>query len=67
MPTNLYGPYDHFSEKNSHVIPGLIFRMHNAKLNNDKEFKVWGTGKPLREFLYVDDLSKAINHLLKII
>ena len=39
MPTNLYGPNDHFSEKNSHVIPGLIFRMHNAKLNNDKEFK----------------------------
>ena len=65
MPTNLYGPYDHFSEKNSHVIPGLIFRMHNAKLNNDKEFKVWGTGKPLREFLYVDDLSKAINHLIE--
>ena len=65
MPTNLYGPNDHFSEKNSHVIPGLIFRMHNAKLNNDKEFKVWGTGKPLREFLYVDDLSKAINHLIE--
>ena len=39
--------------------------MHNAKLNNDKEFKVWGTGKPLREFLYVDDLSKAINHLIE--
>ena len=65
MPTNLYGPNDHFSEKNSHVIPGLIFRMHNAKLNNDKEFKVWGTGKPLREFLYVDDLSNAINHLIE--
>ncbi len=65
MPTNLYGPNDHFSEKNSHVIPGLIFRMHKAKVNNNKKFKVWGTGKPLREFLYVDDLSKAINHLIK--
>ena len=60
MPTNLYGPNDNFSEMDSHVIPGLIFRMHNAKINGDKEFKIWGTGKPLREFMYVDDLAKAI-------
>jgi GDP-L-fucose synthase len=60
MPTNLYGPNDNFSNNDSHVIPGLIFRMHNAKIDNKKEFRIWGTGKPLREFLYVDDLSEAI-------
>jgi GDP-L-fucose synthase len=64
MPTNLYGPRDNFSENDSHVIPGLIYRMHKAKLNNEMEFKIWGTGKPLREFLYVDDLSDAIEFLL---
>ena len=65
MPTNLYGPYDNFSEKNSHVIPGLIYRMQKAKENNEKTFSVWGTGKPKREFLHVDDLSSAIIFLLK--
>ena len=60
MPTNLYGPNDNFSEMNSHVIPGLIHRMHMAKLNNEKKFSIWGTGMPLREFLHVDDLSNAI-------
>ena len=64
MPTNLYGPGDNFSEKDSHVIPGLIYRMHEAKVNNEKEFFIWGTGKPLREFLYVDDLAFAVEHLL---
>jgi GDP-L-fucose synthase len=64
MPTNLYGPNDNFSENKSHVIPGLIRRMHNAKMNNEKEFSVWGTGTPLREFLFVDDLSSAIEYLL---
>tara|TARA_B100000579_G_scaffold437161_1_gene465430 strand:- start:1240 stop:2166 length:927 start_codon:yes stop_codon:yes gene_type:complete len=64
MPTNLYGPGDNFSEKDSHVIPGLIYRMHNAKLNNESSFNIWGSGKPLREFLYVDDLSKAIEFLI---
>ncbi len=64
MPTNLYGPYDNFSEKNSHVIPGLIYRMHKAKNNNEESFFVWGTGKPKREFLHVDDLSNAIIFLL---
>ena len=65
MPTNLYGPNDYFSELNSHVIPGLIMRMHKAKLNNDKEFLIWGSGNPLREFLHVDDLAKAIDTIIK--
>jgi GDP-L-fucose synthase len=64
MPTNLYGPADNFSLKNSHVIPGLIHRLHNAKINGDDAFKIWGTGKPLREFLYVDDLSLFIEHTI---
>ncbi len=64
MPTNLYGPNDNFSENDSHVIPGLIHRMHQAKINKDKKFKIWGSGKPLREFLYVDDLANAIEFLI---
>ncbi len=64
MPTNLYGPNDNFSENDSHVIPGLIFRMHNAKINNENKFSIWGSGKPLREFLYVDDLSEAIKLII---
>lgn len=64
MPTNLYGPFDNFSENDSHVIPGLIAKMHKAKEQKAKEFKIWGTGKPLREFLYVDDLSRAIEYLI---
>lgn len=64
MPTNLYGPNDNFSEIESHVIPGLIRRMHNAKINNDDEFKIWGTGNPKREFLYAEDLAEAINFVI---
>ena len=64
MPTNLYGPGDNFSEKDSHVIPGLISRMHKAKLTKEPTFDIWGSGKPLREFLYIDDLSKAIEFLI---
>ena len=64
MPTNLYGPNDNFSEKDSHVIPGLIKRMHKAKVTNDESFNIWGTGGPLREFLFVDDLSKAVEFLI---
>ena len=64
MPTNLYGPNDNFSKENSHVIPGLISRMHDAKINNEEVFKIWGTGKPLREFLFVNDLSDAINFII---
>jgi GDP-L-fucose synthase len=64
MPTNLYGPNDNFSEQDSHVIPGLIFRMHEAMLNNESRFEIWGTGNPLREFLYVEDLANAISFLI---
>lgn len=65
MPTNLYGPNDNFSENESHVIPGLIHRMYLAKINNLDEFIVWGTGSPLREFLFVDDLAHAISFLIE--
>ena len=64
MPTNLYGPNDNFSETSSHVIPGLMSRLHKAKANKEKVFKVWGTGKPKREFLHVDDLSDSIEFLI---
>ena len=64
MPTNLYGPNDYFSEDNSHVIPGMIVRMHKNKLNKNEKFTIWGTGNPLREFLYVDDLSDAVEFLM---
>ena len=65
MPTNLYGPNDNFSENDSHVIPGLIARMHKAKIEKDKSFNVWGTGKPLREFLHSEDLANAIWFVIK--
>ena len=65
MPTNLYGPNDNFSENDSHVIPGIIQRMHQAKTNQNSKFKIWGSGKPLREFLYVDDLAAAIEFLIE--
>lgn len=64
MPTNLYGPNDNFSETTSHVIPGIISRMHKSMLNKDRSFQVWGTGKPLREFMHVDDLTDAISFLI---
>ena len=66
MPTNLYGPNDNFSDKESHVIPALIQRIHNAKVENLPSVEVWGTGSPMREFLYVDDLSDAIMFLINI-
>jgi len=65
MPTNLYGPNDNFDESSSHVIPGLIRRMYNAKLEAANVFNVWGDGTPLREFLYVDDLSNAIKFVIE--
>ena len=65
MPTNLYGPEDNFSEMDSHVIPGLIYRMHTAKENREESFQIWGTGKPKREFMHVDDLSFAIQFLIE--
>jgi GDP-L-fucose synthase len=60
MLTNLYGPNDNFDNNNSHVIPALISKLHNAKVNNLKEIKLWGTGKPLREFLFIEDAADAI-------
>lgn len=59
MPTNLYGENDYFHTENSHVIPGLIARMRKAMDDSEKTFSVWGTGKPRREFLYVDDMARA--------
>ncbi len=64
MPTNLYGPNDYFSDLDSHVIPALIHRMQKTIENGEKKFKVWGSGSPLREFLYVDDLSNFINFII---
>ncbi len=66
MPTNLYGPGDNYHEKNSHVLPALIRRFHEAASNGDKEVVLWGTGTPLREFLHVDDLAEACLHLLRL-
>ncbi len=65
MPTNLYGPGDNYHEKNSHVMPALIRRFHEAAENGQSEVVLWGTGKPLREFLHVDDLASACIHLLE--
>ena len=59
MPTNLYGINDNFHPENSHVIPGLMQRFHQAKINNDAEVVIWGSGNPMREFLYVDDMAAA--------
>ena len=64
MPTNLYGENDNFHPDNSHVIPALMRRFHEAKLNNDKEVVVWGTGAPMREFLFVDDMAAASIHVM---
>jgi len=66
MPTNLYGPGDNYHPANSHVIPGLIRRFHEAKVNGLPEVAMWGTGKPRREFLYVDDVAAAFWHLLQL-
>ncbi len=65
MPTNLYGPFDHFDLHSSHVIPGLIRKFHTAKTTASDEVVVWGSGTPLREFLYVGDLAEAIVFLLE--
>jgi len=65
MPTNLYGPGDNFDLKNSHVLPALIRKFHTAKENGEASVTLWGTGKPLREFLHVDDLADACLFLLE--
>jgi GDP-L-fucose synthase len=64
MPTNLYGPNDNFDLKTSHVLPALIRKFHEAKVNKTDTVTLWGSGKPLREFLYVDDLADAVTFLL---
>tara|TARA_B110000483_G_C18148445_1_gene524436 strand:+ start:67 stop:1023 length:957 start_codon:yes stop_codon:yes gene_type:complete len=66
MPTNLYGPGDNYHPVNSHVIPGLLYRFHEAKINNLPKVTIWGTGTPKREFLYVDDMARASIHLMNI-
>jgi GDP-L-fucose synthase len=65
MPTNLYGPNDNYDLANSHVLPALIRKAHEAKLRGDGELVVWGSGNPKREFLYVDDLADACVHLME--
>jgi GDP-L-fucose synthase len=66
MPTNLYGAYDNFHPENSHVIPALLRRFHEAKLNGDNEVVAWGSGNPMREFLYVDDMADASIHVMNL-
>ena len=66
MPTNLYGPGDNYHPENSHVIPGLIYRFHYAKVNKLPEVKIWGTGTPKREFLHVDDMADAAIYVMNL-
>ncbi|HEY6436414.1 MAG TPA: NAD-dependent epimerase/dehydratase family protein, partial [Ignavibacteriaceae bacterium] len=65
MPTNLYGPNDNFDLETSHVLPALIRKFHEATEKNEKKVMIWGSGKPLREFLYVEDLADAILFLME--
>ena len=65
MPTNLYGPNDNYDLQTSHVLPALIRKIHEAKVNNAPYVELWGTGTPRREFLYVDDLADAVVFLIK--
>lgn len=64
MPTNLYGPNDNYDLKNSHVLPALIKKFHEAKVTDQSQVEIWGSGKPMREFLYVDDLAEACVFIL---
>lgn len=64
MPTNLYGPNDNYDLNNSHVLPAMIRKFHEAKLEGKDKVEIWGTGTPMREFLYVDDLADACHHLI---
>jgi GDP-L-fucose synthase len=66
MPTNLYGPGDNYHPENSHVIPALIRRFHEAKVNQAASVPIWGTGTPRREFLYVDDMARACVHVMNL-
>ncbi|MEI7812076.1 MAG: GDP-L-fucose synthase [Ignavibacteria bacterium] len=64
MPTNLFGPYDNFNLETSHVLPALIRKFHEAKINGNESVEVWGTGSPKREFLYVEDLADAVYYIM---
>lgn len=64
MPCNLYGPFDHFDLATAHVIPAMMHRFHLAKLSKDPSVRIWGTGRPLREFLYVDDAAEGLIHIM---
>lgn len=66
MPTNLYGENDNFHPQNSHVIPAMMRRFHEAKMNNDQKVVVWGTGNPMREFLHVDDMAEASIYVMQL-
>lgn len=66
MPTNLYGPHDNFHPDNSHVIPALLRRFHEAVQRGDDEVTIWGSGKPMREFLHVDDMAAASVHVMNL-
>ena len=66
MPTNLYGPNDNFHPKNSHVIPAMMRRFHNAVQNNEKDVVIWGSGNPMREFLHVDDMAQASIYVMNL-
>ena len=65
MPTNLYGPNDNFNLETSHVLPALMRKFHESKVNNNHSVTIWGTGKPLREFMYVEDLANAIVFMME--
>jgi GDP-L-fucose synthase len=65
MPTNVYGPFDNFDTNTSHVLPALIWKLHSAKIAHDSKVTLWGTGKPLREFIHSDDLASALLFLLE--
>ena len=66
MPTNLYGPHDNFHPSNSHVIPALLRRFHEATAQNAPDVVVWGSGTPMREFLHVDDMAAASIHVMEL-
>jgi GDP-L-fucose synthase len=65
MPTNLYGSYDNFDLQTSHVLPAMIRKFHEAKLNNHSDVSLWGSGTPMREFLFVDDMAEAVVHAVE--
>jgi GDP-L-fucose synthase len=66
LPCNLYGPGDNYDEANGHLAAGVIQRIHRAKVNGENQFVVWGTGKPRREFVYVDDMADAAIHVMNV-